>query len=667
MGIKWKLLLIVSLPITAMVVMLLVALWSFKTIDSKVDEVNSIHMDRATMIDADRDAYQAQAAASSALKATTSESLNGFLKSSDENLQQTWDRIAGPAKNFPSNMKSVFEEFNQNYSKWKQTNERVFKLTTETLDANIQRNEAEARALASFGGMRDVIDNLGEMINQELNTSDLGIERRLILEEALSVVLNADRDAYQAYVAQLLITRSSDIEIVKGLADSFHENVSQTNERINKGCELVGYQANVLKTEFNTLFSSWKDASSNTVDLTRDNIQKNIEKNQLMAASEIRFEEMRGTIDKLGEMEVAHVEANLANLEDIINNTIMLYLIIAIIFVLISIVVTLLFATRVARDMKKSADVATTLSQGDFSVQLNVNRNDEIGTLATAFSEMIENLKRIVHDIQDATTTVATGSQELASSSETLSAGATQQASAVEEVSSAMEEMSGSIGQNTHSAKQTEEIARKTAEDGRKGGQAVHKTVSSMTQIAEKISIIEEIARQTNLLALNAAIEAARAGEHGKGFAVVAAEVRKLAEKSGEAANEISELSRASVDVAKQAGEMLETIVPNIEQTSELVQEISTASNEQNTGANEINRALQQLDNVVQANAGSSEEIASTASQLSAKAMQLERTISFFKLGKTDSQEYAHPLTSKVEVVPNQPQALEDDSSFERF
>jgi len=201
-----------------------------------------------------------------------------------------------------------------------------------------------------------------------------------------------------------------------------------------------------------------------------------------------------------------------------------------------------------------------------------------------------------------------------------------------------MEEMSSNIKQNADNAQQTEKIALKAAHDAKEGGQAVTETVSAMKDIAMKISIIEEIARQTNLLALNAAIEAARAGEHGKGFAVVATEVRKLAERSQTAAAEISKLSSSSVEVAEKAGEMLTRIVPDIQKTAELVQEISAASNEQNTGADQINKAIQQLDQVIQENASATEEMASTAEELSSQAVQLQDIIGFFRTGNETKQ-----------------------------
>jgi methyl-accepting chemotaxis protein len=252
--------------------------------------------------------------------------------------------------------------------------------------------------------------------------------------------------------------------------------------------------------------------------------------------------------------------------------------------------------------------------------------------LMRALAAMVAQLSEVVSEVKGASDNVAQGSMEMSSGSENMSQGASEQAAAAEEASSSMEQMSANIRQNADNALQTEKIAVKSAADAIEGGKAVAQTVLAMKEIAGKINIIEEIARQTNMLALNAAIEAARAGEHGKGFAVVASEVRKLAERSQAAAGEISKLSVSSVDVAERAGEMLAQLVPDIQKTAELVQEISASSKEQDTGASQINKAIQQLDQVIQQNAGAAEEMSSTAEELSSQAEQLQSTISFFKV-----------------------------------
>jgi len=320
-------------------------------------------------------------------------------------------------------------------------------------------------------------------------------------------------------------------------------------------------------------------------------------------------------------------------------------------------VIAFLLASIISKPVVKGVAFAQKMAEGDMTQDLDVNQKDEIGQLANALREMTRRLNEVMGEIVEGSNNVASGSQQLSATSESLSQGASEQAASVEEVSSSMEEMASNIQQNADNSVQTESMALKAAKDAEEGGQAVAQTVGAMKQIAEKISIIEEIARQTNLLALNAAIEAARAGEHGKGFAVVAAEVRKLAERSGLAAAEISSLSTDSVAVAEKAGIMLTAIVPDIKKTAELVQEIAAASREQNAGADQINKAIQQLDQVIQQNASASEEMASTSEELSSQAEQLLSTVSFFKLKGTHGMRRSAPKALPPAASSSRPQA----------
>ena len=271
-------------------------------------------------------------------------------------------------------------------------------------------------------------------------------------------------------------------------------------------------------------------------------------------------------------------------------------------------------------------------------LDLDIRKRSDKDELMQALIEMTEKLKEVVSGVKGAVDHVTSGSQAMRGTAEAMSSGAAEQAAAAEEAASSIEEMTANIRQNADNALQTEKIAQQTAKDALEGGAAVGKTVGAMKEIAEKIMIIEEIARQTNLLALNAAIEAARAGEHGKGFAVVAAEVRKLAERSQIAAGGINELSNNSVEVAKRAEELLNVIVPNIQKTAELIQEISAASKEQDAGAEQIQQSVQQLDGVIQQNASASEEMAATAEELSSQSEQLADLVSFFSLGQDSFQ-----------------------------
>lgn len=306
---------------------------------------------------------------------------------------------------------------------------------------------------------------------------------------------------------------------------------------------------------------------------------------------------------------------------------------------------------RVVGNLKATISAAEEIAEGNLNVSLNVLSDKD--TLGKALDAMVGKLKGVVSDVANAARNVASGSEQLSSSSEQMSQGATEQASAAEEASASIEQMSANIRQNADNAQQTEKIAQKAADDAKESGIAVVEAVKAMKEIAGKISIIEEIARQTNLLALNAAIEAARAGEHGKGFAVVAAEVRKLAERSQKAAGEITKLSSSSVQVAERAGELLAKLVPNIENTSMLVQEISAASAEQNTGAAQINKAIQQLDQVTQQNASSAEEMSATAEELSGMSNQLIDTIAFFRIDGHGSMQIAHHAAQAASAKPS--------------
>jgi methyl-accepting chemotaxis protein len=305
--------------------------------------------------------------------------------------------------------------------------------------------------------------------------------------------------------------------------------------------------------------------------------------------------------------------------------------------VAISAVVYLLFHRIIVSPLLSLMSSMERLAAGDLDLRIESRSNDEVGMLGASVNTMVKKLRDVVADVKSAANSVSAGSQQLSSGAAQLSQGTTEQAASAEEASSTIEEMNATIRQNADNARETEKIAMKSSDDTQVSGEAVTESVIAMRKIAEKIGIIEEIARQTNLLALNAAIEAARAGEAGKGFAVVAAEVRKLAERSQGAAADISNLSGSSVAIAERAGSMLAKLVPDIRKTSELVQEISAASKEQAGGSDQINNAIQQLNRIVQQNAGAAEEMSSMSEELSSQAGQLQSAVAFFKLSGSDA------------------------------
>jgi len=491
----------------------------------------------------------------------------------------------------------------------------------------------------------NIVYNLLSLENIKENVTSIYKNRLL----SITALLEADRDGYQSKIAVMeaiaILSQHPDNQVSSDVSFQFKElseNLTQLQDRF-KVFETTFLSTGGERHEAFTTFNSEFDI----VQIISEDIEEMLLEGETEETKElyfgdyaVHFDLMREAINVLTEISsqqtAMEYASSIEKADEITRQAFLFFAVVLLLMVLSGVLLTRSIVRQLGCEPQEAAEIAKSLSEGNLRVRFT--KKKDIG-LYGDLKVMVIKLRDVIQNVVSVSDNLATASVQLSSGSQQISQGANEQAASAEEVASSMEEMSATIQQNTDNAEQTEKISVKASKDIADGNNSVGQTVKSMKTIAEKIKIIGEIARQTNILALNAAVEAARAGEHGKGFAVVAAEVRKLAERSHQAAGEIDDLSKNSLEAAENSSKLLDAIVPDILKTANLVQEIAASSQEQSDSSGQINNALQQLNQIIQQNAANAEEMASSSEELSAQAEGLRELVSFFKVDETSKSE----------------------------
>jgi len=656
MKIKGKISVMQAVPVIALIAIMVAGIISFNHLRESIQLVNNLQNDRATMLNGDRDAYQTLIAESSMPDVIDSAILETQIATMYENMDQVRERVSGISGGFSGEMASDLNVFETHYATWRSSADRMVQLARNTVQAHAEIDQLSVSSVASFNLMRDVVDRLGEDIEGILAGS-LSAQRRRDVESALSLVLNGDRDAYQAYVAQRLMLEAKSIEDFDTQDASIVENMGQAQERVTRAAQIAGGATAALAAEFAPEFAEWQSDMNRMLQLSRQSIGESVQMQEELATSVAAFDTLRNAIDQLTQIQDVRIENEIAEMNAEIRRTIIIFIIVSLAGFAAAALIGLLMGSQITKPLSKAVSVADRVAIGDLDISIDARGRDEVAQLSLAMKHMVEEIQRkaqvlesmaagdftvevsqasevdglgqsllqmaksltsLLLQVSSAADQVAVGSDQVASASQSLSQGATEQASSLEEISSSLTEISGQSKGNVENAKQGNAQMRELLT-------AFEKVNDSSDEIRKVVKVIDDIAFQINLLALNANVEAARAGKYGKGFAVVAEEVRNLAVRSAAAVKETTAMVDETVRNIEVGFGLAET-------TAKQLEDMSVASQEQATGVQQIESALGQIDQVTQGNAASAEETASAAEELASQAQELKSILSSFNL-----------------------------------